>query len=71
MVQNDAGFVSGPKDGLRGGTAFTARERRRRVRSWVWEGAQRAAQKWSGRKTLAFIVITCGTFWAAVAYLLL
>jgi hypothetical protein len=27
--------------------------------------------RWSGRRTLGFIVLTCGTFWACVAALVL
>jgi hypothetical protein len=32
---------------------------------------RRVAEKWSARKTLVFIIVVCGGFWAAViAYLL-
>jgi hypothetical protein len=31
---------------------------------------ERSSEKWSPRKTLAFIGITCGAFWAAVIYLI-
>ncbi len=27
-------------------------------------------EKWSGRKTLAFIVVFCGSFWLLVAWLI-
>jgi hypothetical protein len=30
--------------------------------------AQPGQHRWSARKTVAFIVLTCGAFWAAVAY---
>jgi hypothetical protein len=30
--------------------------------------AQSRAERWSARKTTAFIVLSCGAFWAAVAY---
>ncbi len=70
MVQHEAGFAARPKNGLRTGVAFPA-PAGRRARPWTREGARRVAEKWSARKTLVFIIVVCGGFWAAViAYLL-
>jgi hypothetical protein len=70
MVQREAGFVARPKSGLFTRVAFLGAEARR-ARPWVQEGVKGVAEKWSARKTLAFIIVVCGAFWAAVAYLLI
>lgn len=70
MVRHEAGFPVRPEDGLGTGVVFPV-PTGRRARPWTREGMRRVAEKWSARKTLVFIIVVCGGFWAAViAYLL-
>jgi hypothetical protein len=70
MVQREAEFGARLKGGLVA-TGAVAEANGRRARPWEGKRAQRVAAKWSARKTLAFIIVVCGAFWATViAYLL-
>lgn len=76
MVQHEAGFAARPESRLRAKVGFPGSDARgtgaHGTRPRAHEGGWRVAEKWSARKTLAFIILVCGAFWAAViAYLVI
>jgi hypothetical protein len=66
--------IAGPGD-LAGGLGNPARDLQRELAAAAARGDFNAigldgpvAGRWSKRRTLAFVVISCGAFWAAVAF---
>ncbi len=42
--------------------------RQRVEERWIDDHAPAIDQRWSARRTLAFIILTCGGFWACVLF---
>lgn len=64
MVQREAGFTAGPRNSFSNGATLP-------LPGWRRWASKQVAEKWSARKTLAFVMLVCGAFWAALITILL